>query len=802
MFSTRAFSLGAFSFILSAMAGAQSPREYAVRVNGSPIVTTRPAAQVAGEWFVPLEPVARALGATLTIDPTGRSLRILRSDGVVTSYESATGRILQGSVLAGEIASFRQIQLTVGAENLLFPLSGVVTLLGVTAREDPDHGVLQIETLAPSAIAGAVNDPTFQAASLDYRYGFATAGRIWQQSINLRGEGLMGSNRLTGNLDLSRVAGGSLFGFRQGSLRIGMPSQRAITLGDQGTYAGVEALSNTVRGLGYEWRVGQFLANVYGGRAASSISAGLGTAGLANYDTNLAGFSLRRQSKSAEFSVAGNLFRGTRRSGTTLGSGYSGRYGGNDFRLQGLLGYFSGFSLRPVLISLDAALFPQTATPPGTIIVEVERETERVRGNAYGFSLADTYTPFKSNKLLFTGLWERYSRNFLVVREESRFSAVSRKSLSAVVRPIRHLGFTGSIRDGKALIGNPDLERGYTYGVNASAPGSVPVQATYFRSLQISGGRHGSRFELTQYSLQVPRWKRYAAAATYSEVRFNGVLSRSANETVSADFGRFGRFGFHDQLQFRSSHNYGPDWSLQVGRKGLYLMAGVERQTARGQNAFLAPVAALNLPLPRRQNLRMSYFSMRGTHILQFEIGGPIIRRRELVSVNSHMVLVVLSTLTGQVYRDVDLDGKFTAGVDRPVPQMKVTLDEDTATTTDSAGYYRFDGLSAGAHRLRAETATLPANFLFANDDAVVAVLPYRDNRRDFVAIPTGQIHGIVSLVTLDGSGTEAARPFPDARIIATGERDTFSEGDGAFVLADLPPGKVDPIVKTIFRLQ
>ncbi|MEO7649944.1 MAG: carboxypeptidase-like regulatory domain-containing protein, partial [Bryobacteraceae bacterium] len=446
--------------------------------------------------------------------------------------------------------------------------------------------------------------------------------------------------------------------------------------------------------------------------------------------------------------------------------------------------------------ALNIPFETQPVTPLG-VIVQVEQETERVQGGAYGFSVMDTITPFKNNKLLFTGLWDRYSRNFLVVREESRFSAVSRKSLSAVVRPIRYLSFTGSVKDGTALLGNPNLERGYTYGVYASAPGRVPIQTGYFRSLQINGGPYGSRFDLSQYSLQIPRWGRYAASAIYSELSFNGNLSRSLNETASVSFVRFGRFGFHDQVQLQNSHSYGPDWTLDLGRRGGYITLGMERLTSRGQPAFTAPLAAFNVPLPRGQSLKFSYFSMRGASVLQFEIGGPIVRRREVVNVNNQTALIVQSSLTGQVYRDVDLDGKFTPGVDRPIPEMKVTLDEDVATVTDPGGYFRFDGLRPGTHRLRAEISTLPASFIFANNDLIVAVMPYRANQRDFVAIPTGQIEGTVTLITLDETGTEVARLFPDARIIATGDRDTFSEGDGAFVLGDLPPGtyqlRLDP---------
>src|SRR4029450_13289505 len=82
--------LVALTCVLTATAAAQSPQQYSLRVNGLPVTSIRPATRTSGEWFVPLAPVARALGADLKVDANGQSLRILRSDGVTTSYDGAT----------------------------------------------------------------------------------------------------------------------------------------------------------------------------------------------------------------------------------------------------------------------------------------------------------------------------------------------------------------------------------------------------------------------------------------------------------------------------------------------------------------------------------------------------------------------------------------------------------------------------------------------------------------------------------------------------------------------------------------
>ena len=118
------------------------------------MTTDRPVTRVSGEWFVPLVPLARALGANLSIDPTAQSLRVLRSNGVTATYDAATGRILQGSVMAGQVQNFRQIQLNVGVENVVFPLNGAVALFGITAQEDTEQQMLEIGSMASAGPRG------------------------------------------------------------------------------------------------------------------------------------------------------------------------------------------------------------------------------------------------------------------------------------------------------------------------------------------------------------------------------------------------------------------------------------------------------------------------------------------------------------------------------------------------------------------------------------------------------------------------------------------------------------------------
>jgi hypothetical protein len=616
-----------------------------IRVDGVAVVSLRPATRVGEEWFVPLTAIATAVGATLNAIPGSQGFRVMRRDGTVVDYDGSTGRFRQGNMIVGELRNFRDLQIAGPLDSLLFPLTGEVILLGVTVREDLLANVLEIESLPPVSGNNA-NGPRFQASKLDYLYSLTTVDQELGQYFSLNGEALLGMNRLSGSLLLSMVPGSHVPQFQQGSLRLDLPYQRTILLGDQGTYAGVDALGNAIRGLGYEQPLGGFQAEVQAGRAASSVSISLGSSGIALYDTDFAGFSLRRtfrtanKRRRANLSFGGNVFQGPTRKGDTFGVAYTDLLLANQFKVQALVGSFSGDSDRQILAPVIPGLTPQTpaaeaAAGSGTAVLPVVLESQsiHVQGAGYGYGVTDSFNPIHGRWVLM-GSWELYSRNVLTVLANSRFSAQKRKSASTALQPIRHLSFSGGISDSSYTLGPPDQSRGYNYGANASPPIGVPMQLGYFRIIQTATGVTTGRFDLTQYSLQSPHIGRFAAGAAFSEFQFNGQTGHLVNGTFSANMERWGRLGFHYQSQLTNNTNAGVDWSGQFGKKknGI-LRVGVERETARGQASIFAPVVTLRLPLPRGQLLNLSYISMRGLSMLQVNLGGSLLGGREMLDV-------------------------------------------------------------------------------------------------------------------------------------------------------------------------
>jgi hypothetical protein len=133
------------------------------------------------------------------------------------------------------------------------------------------------------------------------------------------------------------------------------------------------------------------------------------------------------------------------------------------------------------------------------------------------------------------------------------------------------------------------------------------------------------------------------------------------------------------------------------------------------------------------------------------------------------------------------------------MPRLQISLDGEQTNLTDAFGFFHFDHVNPGTHRLRAAMETVPASLVFADgEEHMAAVIPHRENRQDFRTVESGQIRGRV-MVAQEGlfDKEPPLNPFPDAHILTSRDRDTFSERDGEFLLGDLAPGtyvvRLDP---------
>jgi hypothetical protein len=345
-----------------------------------------------------------------------------------------------------------------------------------------------------------------------------------------------------------------------------------------------------------------------------------------------------------------------------------------------------------------------------------------------------------------------------------------------------------------------ERSQNYSYGTSISVRKLHSLQLGSFRSVQLNNGSPIGRFVLDQFSASVPSIENYSAYAYYSNIRLGSQAVKNLNMIVLADYGHYGRFGFHDQLQFGTLHRYGADWTLQLAKRDAFLRAGLDRSTYLNQEPGFAPVVGIHLALPGGQSLRLSFVSERHTKMLQFELGGRLNPDRKLArDSSSRPVAVVATRLTGRVYLDSDFNGAFDLKTDKAIADEPVWLDDEKVVHTDTQGVFRFDQVSTGAHKLRAALESVPADLVFADiSERTIAIAPYGQNVMNFRVVRAGRITGKVTYLDYSaGPDNPIERPLPDVRIVSTGDRDTFSESNGSFLMSDLPPGsyelKVDP---------
>jgi hypothetical protein len=761
-------------------ASAQSS-DLVVVVSGNPVPMPRAAERRSGEWFVPIAPIARALDIELSLD--GGHLKARTRAGVATVYDSRTGEIRHGQAVLAMLRGQARVVVAAPLETLLFPLGGLVTLLGVGAQEVPARNLLRLDPAGRGP--GDATAPSFSVGGLDYSVGVrAGAGDVGHYST-LKGQMVAGGVSISSHWLLSGA--GADVGIRQALVDADFGQQRRLALGDQSSRTSVDALIASFRGAGFTRGVeGGFETELYAGQAVGTTRSLPGAPGVATYDATVAGFDVRRRSAAGALSFSTQWFDGDARSGATAGLAFARVTPRNQLKVQFLAGHFAGLSARRGLTNPLAG--EAGAEPVGPAV-----ERQAVRGGAIGFSLLNTFTPHA--RVSVTAQGDHYGRNFLTAREDAQFNAQSSGRLSAVLRPFGGINVHAGVSERHLLLGTPGMFRGLEYGMSGQVP-AMPVQLGFFRSRQHDTSSGDGDIALTQYSATVPAVRQYSGSVQYSESRFGGAVTRNVSAVVSRDFGPHGgRLSVHEQWQADSSSRLGVEWQGDVRAFGASLRAGIERvDTFHDGAVAYMPSASMGLALPFGQRLHLSYAGERTGRTFTMLLSGSVARKRDPRPASGAAALAVPASLQGRVYHDTNADGAFDPKVDKGLANVTVWLNDAISVATDAQGTFRFSELPAGAHVVRAELDAVPADLVFATaPERTVSVLPYGQNTQNFTVVRTAVVNARVTyLDESDDSGVPVERPLPDVRIIADDEHDSYTDVNGNVVFASLPPGSYE----------
>jgi hypothetical protein len=194
------------------------------------------------------------------------------------------------------------------------------------------------------------------------------------------------------------------------------------------------------------------------------------------------------------------------------------------------------------------------------------------------------------------------------------------------------------------------------------------------------------------------------------------------------------------------------------------------------------------------QILQFSYIqTVTGPQVL-FQLRGPLFRSRraEAAQFTPLSEMNALGAFYGRVYQDVNLNGRFDAGLDLPQPDVQVRVDGNFYAVSDREGQFRVDNVRSGEHTVYIDLLSVRADLTLLDRYQQTAILsPGEDTIIDFRLVRTGRIKGVVWM-DADGNGRmdDDESPLSDVRIVAASNRDTLTDPQGEFILGDLPPGE------------
>ncbi|MBF5043141.1 hypothetical protein FGE12_12150 [Aggregicoccus sp. 17bor-14] len=752
-------------------AGARTPTT--LTVDGRLLTGAYSAAELrGGRLFLPVVVVARALGDTVRVDASTRTVEVLRATGVRAQLNAATGQVSENGVptlVAGNVA---EVVFPADPTGLMLPTELVSALLDAQLVVDDVQGTVRVDRGLPQLVVreGSRRGPA-ELYSAKYGYTASSSGSSYTHSLNAAASGRAADGRLDLNSNFAGTdTGGRLFEFRSGLLSYERPGGQRLMFGDLSTGGDLAFLTSAMRGGWWRQPLGALELTTFAGRTRSDARPALPPEvppSLAqHFDTSVVGgyFTLGRapspEGRRLSSSFGGLYFGGPQRQGSVLTSGV--QYGTNlhQFRFDLGMGSFQGQQL----------------------------DGRDVRGTGLMLDASETLTPVES--LTLNAGFSHIGENVLSPQLAGFLRPLNQYSGGVSWRVHRWVSLSTSGRYAERL----DLPSG-------STDHDVTGTLTFFRSpswpsllVSHSTGRQaetGTReFTLVNVSQTFGRTELFS---NLSRTRTAGTPASSSVTLGATRAFTTASVRAYQTFSTGASMSGGLDWltsNFFTDRVGVTTGVGYSRQ--RGEYTSFARVG-LSALLPGNQRLQLTYSQSQRSGQAFLELSGPLFEAPAARSAAQRSLETLSSVggFSGRVYQDVNLDGRFDPLVDRALRNVEVLVDGYNTARTDENGVYRLGNVLAGEHKVYLNLLTVRADLsLLSGADQKVQLRADRDAVVDFRLIRTGRAAG---LVWLDANGNgqvdEGEQPLGEVRVVA-GNRDTLTGPDGDFVLGDLPQGQ------------
>lgn len=756
-------------------ASAKSNQETSVIiVNERALVGPNSSVQVrGGRLFLPVATIAQALGDTLSSDAATRIVTVRRQTGTIAIFNAPLKEVRENGAVILTVSGTADLIFPPTANELMLPAEIVAALLDVTVRRDEKNAIVitrkqvQAETIRPGE-----KHARWELFQLEYDYNYTRYSESGDHSLVIRGTGRVGDARLTfiANSAIGVTRNSSRPSLQGGTVRLDRPNGQSFVGGEFGTGTDVEFLSAAVRGGLVQLPFNRVRLDFFGGQT---------TSGMPKFDFNPISFTplAVRYDTKIFGAIATTATEAPRQQDFTLSAGAM-HFGGSSRKgnmAAGGLKYISGLNR----FQADVAVGQFTG---------INRDGTMTRGTGTAATFTGSYN--LTDEVLVQGRYSYVGRTFL--SPQSGIHTPTNAAAAGVSwQPRRWFtaGLSGSTATTPGKRG--EFNRYVTASASLAPDNALPA---LFISHTQSGTTQlrSSQFTLITATKKINRWnmffngsriKTFGATALNAQVGGNIRINEANALEVSQAFGSQGIFNGMATWQFSN-----------LFHTRLVFSAGLGYTRSDTSPFQTSQHLSGSLKLPRSSTLQFSYLKTQtGTTALLTLRGLFFSSRSAERAINGTLAdLNSYGVVSGRVYQDVNLNGRFDPGIDQPQANAKVRVDGSRYVVSDVNGNYRIDSIARGEHTVYLDLLSVRADLtLLDNTQQLVALDSNRDVMVDFRVVRTGRITGIVWLdANNNGLLDEAEQPLPDVRVVTGSGRDTLTDEKGYFIIGDLPPGE------------
>ena len=728
-----------------------------------------------GRLFLPVATIAQALGDTFSVDSAARIVTIRRQTGTTAIFNAPLNEVRENGAVILTVSGTADLIFPPTPNELMLPAEIVAALLDVTVRRDEKNAIvitrkgIQAETIRPGE-----KHARWELFQIEYDYNYSRYSESGDHSLVIRGTGRVGDARLSfiANSAMGVTRNSSRPSLQGGTVRLDRPNGQSFVAGEFGTGTDVEFLSAAVRGGLVQLPLRRVRLDLFGGQTTSGLRE---TSAQTNqnffsplavrYDTKIFGAIATTATdapRQRDFTLSGGAmhFGGSNRKGDMLAGGFKYISGLNRFQADLAVGQFSG----------------------------INRDGTITKGTGTAATFTGSYN--LTDEVLLQGRYTHVGQTFLSP-QSGIHPPTSTAAAGVSWQPRRWFtaGLSGSTATTPGRRG--EFNR-YVTGTMTLAPeNSLP--ALFISHTQSSTTQlRSSQFTLISATRKISRWnmffngsriKTFGATALNAQVGGNIRINEANALEVSQSLGSKGLFTGMATWQISN-----------LFRNRLTFSAGLGYTRSNTTPFQTSQHLSGSLKLPRNSTLQFSYLKTQtGTTALLTLHGLFFSSRRAERAINGTLAdMNSYGVVSGRVYQDVNLNGRFDPGIDQPQANAKIRVDGSRYVVSDVNGNYRIDSIARGDHSVYLDLLSVRADLtLLDSTQQLITLDSKRDVMVDFRVVRTGRITGVVWMdVNNNGRLDEAEQPLPDVRVVTGSGRDTLTDEKGYFIIGDLPPGE------------